>query len=69
MSLLGNQANKRCGWLMQKYVKTNNKFVADELQKIGLKFYKKVNSFYYFVRNNSIIIPAPLNVLSGDDIE
>lgn len=54
---------------MQKYVKTNNKFVADELQKIGLVFYKKVDEFYYFSRNNSIVIPAPLNVLSGDDIE
>jgi hypothetical protein len=53
---------------MTEYVKTNNETVAKELQKIGLRFYKKVNNYYYFVKNENIIIPAPLNVLDGNDI-
>jgi hypothetical protein len=53
---------------MVNYVKTNNETIAKELQKIGLRFYKKANGYYYFVKNENIIIPASLYVLDGNDI-
>ena len=54
---------------MTEYVKTNNKTVVRELQKIGLKYHKSKNNYYYFVKDKNVTIPAPLNVLDGNDIK